>query len=289
MCKYYLCGFCPYEEFRKTKNDFGECPKVHDVSCKEQWEGLSDREKDRYGFERDLKRWLDDLEDDLRKRKEANMKRIGAVQKPVYMADDQAAMDALTKQIEEVLAQAQVLGEEGDIDGAEAATIEADRLKESFEMLKRQAEARSGNNAIKGLVQSVCPVSGLIISDEEARQDDHHRGRNYNAWKKVHQKHAELTELLEKRREARRERSPDGDGRHRERRSDRDRYRHHDDRHHDDRRRRRHDTSRRRSRSRSGERFKKPEKETVSKNDVHSTRQDSPEEGEAPLEAYIQA
>jgi hypothetical protein len=34
VCKFYLCGFCPYEEFQRTKHDVGPCPMVHDDHCK---------------------------------------------------------------------------------------------------------------------------------------------------------------------------------------------------------------------------------------------------------------
>lgn len=34
VCKYYICGFCPFEEFLRTKHDVGPCPNVHDDSCK---------------------------------------------------------------------------------------------------------------------------------------------------------------------------------------------------------------------------------------------------------------
>ena len=50
ICKYFLCGFCPYEEFRRTKNDCGDCPSVHDDACKAQWDALDDRAKERYGW-----------------------------------------------------------------------------------------------------------------------------------------------------------------------------------------------------------------------------------------------
>lgn len=49
VCKAFLCGFCPHEEFRRTKNDCGDCPLLHDEGCRQQWEELDDRAKERYG------------------------------------------------------------------------------------------------------------------------------------------------------------------------------------------------------------------------------------------------
>ena len=36
ICKAYLCGFCPEEEFARTKYELGTCQYVHDEKCKEQ-------------------------------------------------------------------------------------------------------------------------------------------------------------------------------------------------------------------------------------------------------------
>ena len=49
VCKYYLVGFCPYEEFRRTKNDCGDCPCVHDDDAKQEWDALDERSKERSG------------------------------------------------------------------------------------------------------------------------------------------------------------------------------------------------------------------------------------------------
>ncbi len=37
------------QEFRRTKNDCGDCPCIHDDNCRKQYEELDDRSKDRYG------------------------------------------------------------------------------------------------------------------------------------------------------------------------------------------------------------------------------------------------
>jgi hypothetical protein len=164
-----------------------------------EWEALSDREKERYDYERDLLRWMERLQNDLRKRIEANTVRLAATQKPAFLAEDKTAMESIDKEIAALLAKAAELGEQGEVDAAEAATMEADGLRIRKKELERQADARSGN-ASRGLVQSVCPVSGLIINDEESRLRDHHTGRNYNAWKKLHAMYTALDEKLSKRR-----------------------------------------------------------------------------------------
>ena len=303
MCKYYICGFCPYEEFRRTKNDCGDCPDVHDDACKADWETLDEREKDRYPYERDLIRRMERLLNDLHKRISANSQRLHSSEKPAYLAEDQLALEALNKQIDELLVKAAELGEQGDVDAAEAATKAADVVREKKTQIERAADARSGNNATRGLVQSVCPISGLIINDEESRLRDHHSGRNYNAWKKLHDTHEALKETLAKRAEDRRRGSPSRDGgrdrggvydRSRDRDRDRDGHRRRRsrsrDRDRDSRRRR----SRSRSRSRSRDRYRdrRSERDRGGRERDHYRRRDddvskrerererSPEEGE---------
>lgn len=38
VCHFYVVGMCPYEEFERTKHDFGACPLIHDDDLKAQWE-----------------------------------------------------------------------------------------------------------------------------------------------------------------------------------------------------------------------------------------------------------
>ena len=245
ICKYWLCGFCPYEEFRRTKNDMGDCPKVHDETCRAEWQALSEREKEKYGYERDLLRRFERHLSDLQKRIDANTARLSATKKPAFLAEDVAALEAIDKEIADLLAKAAALGEEGEVDEAEAATKQAEILRQKRKDIEREADVRSGNSATRGLLQSVCPVSGLIINDEESRLRDHHLGRNYNAWKKLHAMHAELKAKLQARREGK-----DHTGRY-GRREDRDpSYRSRRD-------RSRSRDRRRRSRSRSGDRYRR--------------------------------
>ena len=129
VCKYYLAGFCPYEEFRRTKNDVGDCPCVHDEAVKAEWDALDEREKDRAGYEADLLRWLERFLADLRKRKQSNAARLKTVGQTLLLHEDQTKLDAMSAQLKELLERAERLGEEGDVDASMAATAEADQIK----------------------------------------------------------------------------------------------------------------------------------------------------------------
>lgn len=89
VCKYALCGFCPYEEFDKTRTDYGACPAVHDDRCKTQWEALTDEERAKYPYERELKKWLDKMVDDLGKKVKRNQERLDSEANPSFLPDDQ--------------------------------------------------------------------------------------------------------------------------------------------------------------------------------------------------------
>ena len=49
--KMLLCGCSPYELFKNTRSELGPNPCIPDENCKEQWDKLSQKEKDKYGYE----------------------------------------------------------------------------------------------------------------------------------------------------------------------------------------------------------------------------------------------
>jgi RNA-binding protein Luc7-like 2 len=206
VCKYYLCGFCPYDEFRKTKNDLGSCPKQHDDGCVAEWDNISDRDKERYGYERDLMRRLDRMRKDLEKQIEVNKAQIERsaalrekLEKEAYTPEEQRSLDAMARDIESMLVQAQILGEQGDVDAAEGLVERAEGLREQRHAIKKAVEGRIGANSIAGVVQTVCPVSGLIVKGDG--EGDHKSGRNYTAWKRLHETYSNLDSLFQRRRE----------------------------------------------------------------------------------------
>merc|ERR1711904_411133 len=65
--KYHLVDLCPYNElFKNTKSDMGPCKfQIHDERLKEEYNSLSDDEKNKFGYERDLARKLKELARDM--------------------------------------------------------------------------------------------------------------------------------------------------------------------------------------------------------------------------------
>jgi hypothetical protein len=62
VCRSFLVGTCPHDLFTNTKQDLGQCPKVHSEPLKTEYESSADKAK--YGFEydymRDLQKYIDE-------------------------------------------------------------------------------------------------------------------------------------------------------------------------------------------------------------------------------------
>lgn len=202
VCKFHICGFCPYEEFDKTRTDFGPCPQVHDDRSKTQWEGLNDEERAKHPYERELKKWLDKMVDDLGKKVKRNQERLDSEANPAFLPEDQATIDGMGARITELLASSQAAGEQGNVDGAQAAAAQADAVKADKTAFEADAKARAiSNSSSRYGQQEVCQISGLIINSEETRVRDHKMGRNYRSWCKLHEKLTELNDTFKKRSE----------------------------------------------------------------------------------------
>jgi hypothetical protein len=204
ICKYYLCGFCPHSEFTKTKNDIGPCPKVHDDACKGAWEALSDREKERLGYEEQLLRRLDRLKSELSRRIGINRSIVERASKRtvenLYTANEERQLDGMAADIEGMLVQAQMAGEEGDVDGAEGLVQRAEVLREQREKVKKLADARVEASSTAGMEQRVCEISGLIVKGDG--EGSHTQGRNFQAWSRLHQAWDRLDGVVRGRRRA---------------------------------------------------------------------------------------
>ncbi|KAK9816303.1 hypothetical protein WJX74_004427 [Apatococcus lobatus] len=200
ICKHHLCGFCPYVEFERTKHDFGQCPLLHDEDAKERWDALDDAGKERLGHEHALMKWLDQLMADLRAKIKKNTERLKAEQEsPVYLKDDQTALGYMNDSINELLARSEKLGEDGDVDGAQAVAAQAEHRKTEKAKFEGEARQRAGGNSSRYGEQEVCPLSGVIVNVEETRVRDHKMGRNYRAWCKFHEVYKALMETFAKR------------------------------------------------------------------------------------------
>lgn len=66
VCRSYIVGTCPHDQFTNTKQDLGPCPKVHSEGLKAEYEAASPSEKAKWGFEydymRDMQKYIDECD-----------------------------------------------------------------------------------------------------------------------------------------------------------------------------------------------------------------------------------
>ena len=167
VCKYHLCGVCPYELFRNTRSDLGACSRTSVPECKEQWEALSQEEKDRYGYEYDLMVLLEELVQGLDRKIRDLKARMEAAEREserIYgkNEDREEEKKVILAKIEELNAQAEAAGDEGDVEKAMALMEQTKELNAQMDAVDeeiKKAARREGNE--KKL--RVCEVCGIKI------------------------------------------------------------------------------------------------------------------------------
>ncbi|GAB1315455.1 splicing factor [Madurella fahalii] len=181
VCRSYLVGTCPHDLFTNTKADLGACPRVHSEALKAEYEGLSESEKKKYGFEYDYMR-------DLQNRIDACNRNIDTLQRRLEKTPDEVRQtNTLLKAISDLgttiangLLEVEILGEMGEVGRAydeyykvrHAQAAKAEREKE----LKALSET-SGPSGHQKL--QVCDVCGAYLSrlDNDRRLADHFFGK----------------------------------------------------------------------------------------------------------------
>mmetsp|Transcript_6135 Transcript_6135/g.9249 ORF Transcript_6135/g.9249 Transcript_6135/m.9249 type:complete len:473 (-) Transcript_6135:168-1586(-) len=188
VCKYFLCGLCPYIAFNSTKSDMGKCPypicgDIDANTCKAEWDKLSQDEKDKYGYERQL---LNTLENIVRQcDKKIAQQKCRAEQDLEFSDDDVKRIAVIYRQIEEFTDQCEAAADAGDIDKSLEIVKQLEQLKEAARKILNPPEEKR---------VTVCEVSGNFMSsrDNDERMRAHFEGKQFMGWKMVRDKYAEL-------------------------------------------------------------------------------------------------
>jgi len=228
ICKYFLCGLCPYELFMNTKMDLGICDQVHSSPLRQEYEEC--RKRKDYGYERLLEKTLEQYIFDCDRKIEKARRRLE------NQETDQIG-DTAASQITELLTKAETLGEEGRVD-------EAKELLNKVEQLKQQKPPEQIVIPIIGDITTtqqqklrVCDICGAYLSvyDSDRRLADHFGGKLHIGYLAVREKLKELKtqnksydnkekeRTKEREREDRNYRNKDNNSRNRERGRDSER------------------------------------------------------------------
>ena len=278
VCKPFLLACCPHEILQSTKFDIGECPKIHELALRADYEAAVKQKE--YDYELDAYDALKRIVDDCDRRVENGRRKVREMQAAEESsAESQELVDKmheLGEQIGTKLAKAEELGLQGQVADSMQLMEDVEKLKLERTQVESQYKSTIPATAYQQQKLRVCEVCSafLGIHDNDRRLADHFGGRLHLGFIRMRDRLDELRGIValkkdkrdslreERRRE--RDRSPRS-SRRGSRSTSRDRER---DRDREYRSRR----SRSRSRSRRRDRSRSRDRRTSKKRSKHSRR-----------------
>ncbi|XP_047232226.1 putative RNA-binding protein Luc7-like 1 isoform X1 [Girardinichthys multiradiatus] len=278
VCKSHLLNCCPHDILSGTRMDLGECTKIHDLALRADYE-IASKEKDLF-FELDAVDHLESFIADCDRRTELAKKRLAETQEEISaeVAAKAEKVHELNEEIGKLLAKAEQLGAEGNVDEAQKVLQEVEKVRTR----KKDAEEEYRNSMPASSFQQqklrVCEVCSayLGLHDNDRRLADHFGGKLHLGFIQIREKLDQLkktvVEKQEKRNQERLKRREEREKEEKMRKRTRSRSREHRRSRSRDRRRRRSRSSsrdRRRSRSRSRERKRRHRSRSRSRSRGH--------------------
>ncbi|XP_042363831.1 putative RNA-binding protein Luc7-like 1 isoform X2 [Plectropomus leopardus] len=278
VCKSHLLNCCPHDILSGTRMDLGECTKIHDLALRADYE-IASKERDLF-FELDAVDHLETFIADCDRRTELAKKRLAETQEEISaeVAAKAEKVHELNEEIGKLLAKAEQLGAEGNVDEAQKVLQEVEKVRTR----KKDAEEEYRNSMPASSFQQqklrVCEVCSayLGLHDNDRRLADHFGGKLHLGFIQIREKLDQLKKTVvdkqEKRNQERLKRREEREKEERMKKRTRSRSREHRrSRSRDRRRRRSRSTSRdrRRSRSRSRERRRRHRSRSRSRSRGH--------------------
>ncbi|KAG7459803.1 hypothetical protein MATL_G00214580 [Megalops atlanticus] len=295
VCKSHLLNCCPHDILSGTRMDLGECSKIHDLALRADYE-IASKERDLF-FELDAVDHLESFIADCDRRTELAKKRLAETQEEISaeVAAKAEKVHELNEEIGKLLAKAEQLGAEGNVDEAQKVLQEVEKVRSR----KRDAEEEYRNSMPASSFQQqklrVCEVCSayLGLHDNDRRLADHFGGKLHLGFIQIREKLEQLKKAVadkqEKRNQERLRRREERDREERMKRRTRSRSRERKrSRSREQRRRRSRSVSREkhrsRSRSRDRERRERHRSRSHSKGHRHSRDRDRDRERERDRE-----
>ncbi|KAL0841263.1 hypothetical protein ABMA28_014985 [Loxostege sticticalis] len=188
-----------------SRMDLGECPKIHDLALRADFE-LASKTKD-YFYDIDATEHLEAFIADCDRRTTAAKQRLAETQEELSaeVTEKANAVHELAEQIGQKLARAEALGEEGMVEESVKLMGEIDELRKkkgAAEQEYRNSMPASSYQQQKLRVCEVCSAY-LGIHDNDRRLADHFGGKLHLGFITIREKLAELKKTVDKRREER--------------------------------------------------------------------------------------
>ncbi|XP_063533914.1 putative RNA-binding protein Luc7-like 2 isoform X3 [Cydia strobilella] len=200
--------------------DLGECPKIHDLALRADYE-LASKTKD-YFYDIDATEHLEAFIADCDRRTNAAKQRLAETQEELSaeVTEKANSVHELAEQIGQKLARAEALGEEGMVEESVKLMGEIDELRKKKAVAEQEYRNSMPASSYQQQKLRVCEVCSayLGIHDNDRRLADHFGGKLHLGFITIREKLADLKKNVEKRREERgaseRERGGGGGRRH---------------------------------------------------------------------------
>merc|ERR1712047_209833 len=207
VCKSFLLACCPHEILSSTRMDLGECPKIHDLALKADYE-MASKNRDYY-YDIDAMEHLTNFISDCDKRTEIAKRKLKETQEEL---SDEATAKAeriheLGEKMGTTLARAEEVGAEGNVEESLRLMEEVEdvrKKKVSAELEYRNSMPASSYQQQKLRVCEVCSAY-LGIHDNDRRLADHFGGKLHLGFIKIRERLEELLKTYEDRKVKRRE------------------------------------------------------------------------------------
>ncbi|XP_031416897.1 putative RNA-binding protein Luc7-like 1 isoform X2 [Clupea harengus] len=179
VCKSHLLNCCPHDILSGTRMDLGECSKIHDLALRADYE-IASKDRDLF-FELDAVDHLESFIADCDRRTELAKKRLAETQEEISAEGAAKAekVHELNEEIGKLLAKAEQLGAEGNVDEAQKVLQEVEQVR----IKKKDAEEEYRNSMPASSFQQqklrVCEVCSayLGLHDNDRRLADHFGGK----------------------------------------------------------------------------------------------------------------
>lgn len=158
-----------------------------------QWDALSDREKSRFGYERELYRYLDTLVKDMDRKVARGKERAEKESAPRELKpEEHVQLETIQEKVKEALDKAEKMGDVGDVDQSMLYTQQADAYKKQYDELFKTFSTPERT-------MTVCEVCGVFINstDNEQRRRDHLNGKQYQGWKAIREERDRLEKRMD--------------------------------------------------------------------------------------------
>merc|ERR1712150_79295 len=207
VCKAFLYGCCPHEILASTRMDLGECPKIHELALRADYQQARGNKDHFYDVE--ATEHLNAFIQDCDRRTELAKKRLMETQEELSAEVSSKAerVHELSETIGKKLAQAEESGAEGKVEESMKFMEEVDDIRKkkvSAELEYRNSMPASSYQQQKLRVCEICSAY-LGIHDNDRRLADHFGGKLHLGFIQIRGKLDKLLVTHEDRKNARRE------------------------------------------------------------------------------------